>query len=98
MAQLSVSPNSKPGYALSNGIIRFKGRMVMSDNKQLKRQILQFLHSSPLGGHSSIRATYIKVRQLFFWPSLKKTVIEYVLACEVCQCCKHEQVANPGLL
>jgi len=35
---------------------------------------------------------------LFFWPSLKKDITEFVATCMTCQRCKHKQVAYLGLL
>ena len=64
----------------------------------LKGKYCSLYIAHPWGATLALRATYHKVRQLFYWPSLKKIVPEYVMACEVCQHCKHEQVAYPGLL
>jgi len=83
-------------YSLSNGLIMFQGRLVVEEDKELKTKIPKSLHYSPLGGHLGIKATYHKVRQLFFWPKHKKDVVEFVLACEMCQRCKHEHVPYPG--
>jgi hypothetical protein len=47
--------------------------------------LLQALHASGLGGHSSIQATYHRVKALFSWPKLKQVVTEYVQSCTVCQ-------------
>lgn len=60
--------------------------------------ILQSLHESPLGEHSGIQNTYLRVRQLFHWPKLKANVRGFVLACDTCNRCKHENVAYTGLL
>ena len=83
---------------MSNGLLWFQGRLVVGDNNQLRTQILQSLHDSPLGGHSGISSTYHKVKQLFYWPKLEQAVVDNVLACDICQHCKHEHVAAPGLL
>jgi len=60
--------------------------------------ILQALHSSGVGGHSGIHATYHKIKSLFAWPRLKASVHSYVQACSVCQQAKTEHVKSPGLL
>lgn len=98
LAQLAINPNDQQGYTLSNGVIRFQGRLVVGNDEQWKNNIMQVLHGSPLRGHSGVRATYYRVRQLFYWLGQKTEVVKCVLACEVCQRCKHEQVALPGLL
>ena len=90
LPQLAVHPNDQQRYTLSNGVVRFKGRIVMGNDEQLKTQIMQALHDSPLGWHLGVRATYHKVRHIFYWPGLKREVVQYVLECEICQHCKHE--------
>jgi len=81
LPQLVTQPSGNQGYSLSNGLIRFQGRLVVGDDRELKERILQSLHCSPVGGHSRIKATHHKVKQLFFCPKQKKDVIEFVLAC-----------------
>lgn len=98
MEQLSINSNSKQGYTISNSLIRYWGWLVIGDCETLKGMILQTMHDSPLGGHSGIQNTYRKVKQVFFWLSLKKSVMEYILQCDVCKRCKHESVAKPCLL
>ena len=71
---------------------------MIGDCEVLKYRILQSLDGSPLGGHSGIQNTYRKVKQVFYWPQLKKYVWDYVMNCEVCKQCKHETVAHPSLL
>ena len=87
MAQLVVQPTTMADYTLSNGLIRYKGRLVVGDDSALKDKILRALHCSPLGGHLRIRATYQKVKQLFFWPKQKADVMKFVMSCVVCQRC-----------
>ena len=70
LLQLAIQLISTPGYTLAAGLIRFKGRLVVGEDRQLKDTILQSLHSSPLEEHSGLRVTYNRVRQFFFWPGL----------------------------
>jgi hypothetical protein len=52
---------------------------------QLRDKILSSLHSSAIGGHSGIKATYQGVKRIFHWPNLKKHVESFVAQCAVCQ-------------
>lgn len=79
LQQLAITPDAQQNYTLVEGLLRFKGRIVIGEDDQLKLQILKATHGSAVGGHSGIRATYYRVRQLFYWPGLKKTVVKYVL-------------------
>lgn len=66
LTQLAIQPTAIAYYTLSNGLIRYKGRLVVGDDSALKERIVGALHASPVGGHSGIKATYQKVKQLFF--------------------------------
>lgn len=70
----------------------------MGTNELAQRHILQALHSSALGGHSGIHATYHRVKSLFAWPQMKEAVMAYVQACQICQQAKSEHVKLQGLL
>lgn len=66
LTKLAIQTREEKGYSLANGLIRFQGRLVIGDDKELKEKILKSLHCSPLRGHSGIQATYHKIRQLLF--------------------------------
>lgn len=70
----------------------------MGNNGSLRRNILEALHSSSVGGHSCITATYQRVKRLFYWPNLKEEVYQFVKGCENCQINKSEHLHSPGLL
>lgn len=67
LAQLSLqSPISD--YSLVDGIIKYKNSIWVGTNQLAQRHILQALHSSAIGGHSGVNATYQRVKALFAWP------------------------------
>ena len=57
MEQLILNPNSRLGFTLSNGVLRYQGRLVIGDNHTLKEKILETLHGSPLGSHLGMSTT-----------------------------------------
>lgn len=83
---------------MQNGLIRYKGRIWIGNNKLAQQYILQSFHNSGVGGHSGINATYHRVKSLFAWPHLKSSVTTYAQACQICQQAKSEHVKLPGLL
>lgn len=98
LSALSIqSPNDK-GYSLVNGIIKCRDRIWVGKNALAQRHILQALHSSALGGHSGVNATYHRIKSLFAWPQLKNSVTEYVQACQIYQQAKTEHTKLPRLL
>lgn len=54
--------NDKPvdytDFQLWNGLLRFKGRLVVPKNSSLKQLIIFESHNSPLGGHAGIARTF----------------------------------------
>lgn len=83
---------------VKDGVIRYQGRVWLGNNVLAQQHVLQAVHSSGVGGHSSFQATYYRIRHLFSWPSMKDAVAKFVQECQVCQQAKVEHVKLPGLL
>ena len=58
ITKLSVDANAVPNFTLQNGILRYKGRVLVGTSGSLKSLLLDTFHKSALGGHSGERATY----------------------------------------
>ena len=67
-------------------------------NVPLQSQLLHLYHSTRLGGHSGVHATYHRISTILYWKRLWKFVMEFVCNCEVRQQYKPKHVASPGLL
>jgi hypothetical protein len=79
------------------GVLRYKGKICIGDHSDLRTKILSSLHSSPIGGHSGSRATYQRVKRIFYWPKLKQFVETFVTECPVCQRAKVENCQYLGM-
>lgn len=97
LTQLAIS-SPQGNYSLHKGLIRHKGRIWLGCNDSVHKEVLHALHSSPIGGHSGIHATYNRIKQLFSWPGMKKQVGQFVAQCQICRQAKSERVPYPGLL
>lgn len=80
------------------GILRYKSRLYIGSNTAVKNRILASIHSSAVGGHSGIQATYMRAKANFFWPALKRDVLMLVSTCDTFQRNKHEHTFPAGLL
>ena len=98
LSQLAVSPSSLPNYTLTNGIIRFKGKIWLGSNAELHSKVFAALHSSALGGHSGAPATLQRISSMFYWPSMKFDVLSMVQQCTICQKAKPDRSRYPGFL
>ena len=83
---------------LHSGIIRHKGKIYVGKDLELRTRLLTALHSSSIGGHSGRKATYHRIKQIFYWPGLKQAVDNFVATCPVCQKNKGENCSYPGYL
>jgi hypothetical protein len=66
ITKLSVDAQAIPHFTLTNGVLRYKQRLYIGDNGDLKQQLLHSFHASALGGHSRERATYQRIKLNFF--------------------------------
>ena len=98
LAKLALSLDASKDYTLTDGVIRFRGRIWIGNNKLAQQPVLQALHTSGIGGHSGFHDTYHRVKSLFAWPQLKASIRNYVKCCTICQQAKVEHVKQPGLL
>jgi hypothetical protein len=58
--------------------------MLVGNNSGLQTKIIAAFHSTALGGHSGIQATYQRVKKLFTWPGLKAPVESFIQQCQIC--------------
>ena len=58
--------------------------------------LLQYFHSSIMGGHMGITKTYMTISQRFFCPNLAHHVRAYIICCHICQTVKiSSQIKRP---
>jgi len=80
-----------------NQQLRRKGKLLVGSDADLRKKILQWVHTSPQGGHSG-RFTLKRLKQLFNWKGMTKSVKSYIRHCTICEACKCDNHAYPGLL
>lgn len=71
---------------------------MIGQDKSLQQKLFKALHQSTIGGHSRIKATYQRMKKLFYWTGMKKEIELLVSQCPICQRSKHENCKYPGLL
>jgi hypothetical protein len=98
LSRLAIaSPNSN-GFSLDKGLIR-KGPLIwIGNNSALQTKLIAAFHSSAIGGHSRVNATYHRLKKLFLWKGIKTDVDSYVKQCSICQHTKHSHDHPAGLL
>jgi hypothetical protein len=89
LARLAVASPDSVGFSLEQGLIKYKGNIWIGQNSTLQTKLIAAFHSSPLGGHSGVAATYYKIKKHFAWKGLKQDVESFIKQCETCQHAKH---------
>ena len=70
-----TEPNGNFDFGVSDdGLIRFKGRICVPNDDALKRQILDEAHSSKYTMHPGSTKMYQNLRQVYWWPGMKKEI------------------------
>lgn len=96
--ELKEKPNGRKHFSWVQGVLRRKSKIVVPENIQIKDTILQWLHGSGQGGHSGREVTLQRVKGIFYWKGMSKDIQRYLRSCTVCQQCKYDTAASPGLL
>jgi hypothetical protein len=80
------------------GVLRFRGRICIPDNDEMKKMILEEGHRSSLSIHPGAAKMYQDLKKMFWWSGLKRDVAQFVYACLTCQKSKVEHQKPAGLL
>jgi len=75
-----------------------KGRLVVGKDDALRQDILLHFHVSAATGHSGRNETLQRLKYVVYWKEMSKDLRAFVQKCSVCQKCKYETKASPGLL
>jgi hypothetical protein len=93
-----VKDNGKPGYEVKQGVLFYKGRLVISPSSPSIPLLLEEFHNTPMGGHSGFLRTYRRVAYNIYWSGMQKKIRDYVRACDTCQRQKYAATTPGGLL
>jgi len=96
--ELLGSDQAKEFALGSDGVLRFRGRVCVSDDVELRRLVLEEGHKSHLSLHPSMTKMYQDLKENFWWQGMKKEVAQFVLAYLTCQKAKVEHQKPGGTL
>ncbi|KAL0382986.1 UNVERIFIED_CONTAM: hypothetical protein Scaly_0585900 [Sesamum calycinum] len=66
-------------YADHLDLVLFKGRFFIPDHEDLRPSLLREFHSSPIGGHSGVQATFARLATAYYWPNTMSDVKAFPL-------------------
>ncbi|GKC98248.1 putative mitochondrial protein, partial [Tanacetum coccineum] len=85
-------------YTWLNGQLRRKGKLMVGNVGQLRKQLFLHFHGDSVSGHSGIQVATQTPSSLFFWKGMRKMIKQWVRECVVCQKQKPDLSAYPGLI
>ena len=86
------------GFTVEQGLVYYKGRLVLPKASKLISTIISEFHNSPMGGHSGETKTYQRLAAELYWVGMRRDVAAYVRECAVCQQHKYLATTPAGLL
>jgi hypothetical protein len=76
----------------------YRGRIFVPNSQELKILILREMHNVPYVGHQGYQKTIAAVKIQYYWPGMKKEVVDFIDKCLECQKVKVEHRHLAGLL
>ncbi|KAH1034725.1 hypothetical protein GYH30_054917 [Glycine max] len=98
VAELTDTPDARPGFTVKQGVLFYHGRLVISPNSPSIPMLLEEFHSTPTGGHSGYLRTYRRLAENLYWVGMQKKIRDFVRACDTCQRQKYAATTPGGLL
>jgi len=84
--QQSAREDSQQEYELDNaGMIYFKQRLYVPNQSRIKNLIMDEFHVSHYAGHPGYQKMITAIQKEYFWPGMKKSIVEYLAWCLECQ-------------
>ena len=82
----------------SDGVLRFRYRVCILLDLEVKGMILEEGHKSPFSMHPGMTKMYHDLKKSFWWSGMKSDVARYVSSCLTCQKAKAEHRRPGGML
>ena len=81
----------------TEGTIRFKGRICVPNNTELKKKLMTEAHKSKYSIHPGATKMYQDMKRSFWWSGMKNDIAGFVAKCLTCQQIKieHQKPAGP---
>jgi hypothetical protein len=66
------------------GVLWYKGRICVPNDKELKYKILYEVHESTYSIHPGGNKMYLDLKATYWWYGMKRDIVEYVALCDTC--------------
>uniref|UniRef100_A0A8C5MC00 Gypsy retrotransposon integrase-like protein 1 n=1 Tax=Leptobrachium leishanense TaxID=445787 RepID=A0A8C5MC00_9ANUR len=90
-----LTPSTLPGLS-PDGFLRHHNKIFVP--QEVRPEVLSICHDSTMAGHGGMKRTTALVSRYFTWPSMGKSINQYVRACPICNISKSLPTRPAGLL
>ena len=66
--------------------------------ESMRQEVLRMYHDHPTGAHFGIERTWLKLRDVCYWPGMKTTIRRYIESCDKCARFNIRRTKAPGHL
>lgn len=78
----SMNPNEENDFKVDeHGVLRFRGRVCVPNNHDMKKMILEESHRSSMSIHPGANKVYQDLKKMFLWPGMKRHMAQFMYAC-----------------
>ena len=98
MKRANVKVLRNEEWRKEDGLMLKEGKVYMPKDKELRAEIIQLHHNTPVGGHGGQWKTVELVTRNFWWPRVTVEVKQYVEGCDLCQRNKNRTEPPAGKL
>ncbi|GJY66109.1 putative mitochondrial protein [Tanacetum coccineum] len=77
--QIKDGPVAGSKFTWQSDQLRRNGKLVIRANDDLRQELLKFYHDEPMGRHTRVEASYKRLKAVFYWKGMKKSVREHGL-------------------
>jgi hypothetical protein len=87
------------GYEIrEDGILLYICRVYVPNYQELKNLLLSNMYKVPYARHLGYQEMIFVVKKKYFWPGMKKEVVDFIVICLECHKVKVEYIHSTGLL
>ena len=85
-------------FSTSQGLLFFRHQIFVPTANNFRQRIMTEFHTSPYGGHFSIKPTLKRIAASFYWPKWTRDVHLFIQQCSIYQKNKYMPTKTQGLL
>ncbi|MCO5579963.1 hypothetical protein L7F22_033830 [Adiantum nelumboides] len=95
ISAIALGKKEEP-FTLEDGYLLHGNRLCSTHS--LREKVMYESHAPPYAGHRGIQSTLKAIETYFYWPTMKRDILDYASKCVVCQKTKFDRGKQPGLL